>query len=63
MEFEGLQAIIVTEDSKNKVLPGGTPVFIAENEREQQQLATVFSRVLKAMAHDLENGVLIIVKH
>lgn len=56
-------ALVVTEDSKKKVLPGGTPVFIASNAEEQQKLAHNLSRVLGAMAHDLENEIIFIVKH
>jgi len=53
---------IVTLD-KDKVLAGGAPVFLAKDEDEQQQLSLYLSRILKGMAHDLENGVMIIVKH
>ncbi|MGB9661084.1 MAG: capping complex subunit for YIEGIA [Moorellaceae bacterium] len=56
-------AVIVTRSAKEKVWGGGAPVFLAENEEEQQKLGFTFSRMLDAMAHDLENGVLVIVRH
>lgn len=63
MSNEELVAIIVTEESKQKVLPGGTPTFIASDLNEQQNLARIFSRILNAMAHDLGNEVIVIAKH
>lgn len=41
----------------------GVPVFHAQNEEEQAVMATTLSRVLEAVAHDMGNGTLIIVKH
>lgn len=41
----------------------GVPVFYAKDEDEQQRMATVLSRVMEAVAHDMGNGVFIIVKH
>ena len=63
MKEKGLQLIIATEESKSKILPGGAPVFLTSNEDEQQKLATALSRILRAGAHDLENGLMILVKH
>jgi len=45
------------------ILPGGVPIFIARNEEEQQRTAFLLEKILDGIAHDLENGVLIIVKH
>ncbi len=56
-------AIVVLAGARNKVKPGGAPIFIAENEEEQEKIALNLSRTLKAMAHDLENGVYILMKH
>lgn len=63
MKDTGLQLIIATEKSKTKILPGGTPVFLTEDENEQQKLATALGRILKAGVHDLENGLLVLIKH
>lgn len=50
----------VAADGKNV---SGIPVFYAEDEKERARIATILSRVLEAVAHDLGNGVLVIVKH
>ncbi|MDW7651621.1 MAG: hypothetical protein SCK29_08445 [Bacillota bacterium] len=42
---------------------GGVPVFYAKNEEEMANMALILSRVLEAVAHDMGNGVYIIVKH
>lgn len=55
-------AAVVTKDGVDRV-GGGLPVFIAETRQEQEHVAFLLSRILDAMAHDLENGTLIIVKH
>lgn len=52
---------IVTANS-NKVA-GGIPIFIAEKEEEVQPLAFKLEKILDAMAHDLENGTILLVKH
>ena len=38
-------------------------IAVAEDCIEQQRIALLLSRILKAMSHDLENGVMIIVQH
>lgn len=63
MKDKGLILIIATEESKLNVIPGGTPVFLTVDGNEQQKLATTLSRILDASVHDLENGLLIVVKH
>ncbi|KUK12687.1 MAG: Uncharacterized protein XD51_0382 [Moorella sp. 60_41] len=56
-------AVIALLEARDKVAGGGAPVFFVENEDERQKLGLTLSRALDAMAHDLENGVLIIVRH
>ncbi|WP_350342462.1 hypothetical protein PRVXT_001701 [Proteinivorax tanatarense] len=57
-------AIVVTEDSKDKVIQGGmAPIFIAKNKEEQQKISMYISRITMSVLHDLENGVLMLVKH
>ena len=55
-------AVVVTREKLNKV-QGMNSIFIAEDYIEQQRIALLLSRILKAMSHDLENGVMIIVQH
>ena len=39
------------------------PVFLADDEVEQQRTAMLLARIMRGMSHDLENGVMIIVRH
>ncbi len=55
-------AAVVSRENIDKV-HGMNSVFIAEDSLEQQRIAMLLSRILKAMVHDLENGVIIIVQH
>lgn len=55
-------AIVVTRQNSDKV-QGMNSIFIAETVEEQQRTALLLSRIMKAMAHDLENGVIILVQH
>lgn len=55
-------AAIVTRQHVDKV-QGMNSIFIVEDETELQRMALLLSRILKAMSHDLENGVTIIVQH
>jgi len=57
---EQILAVVTTIPEK---ISGGVPVFIANDDKEAQHMSLLLGRVLKAMAHDLENGVYIIVKH
>jgi hypothetical protein len=52
---------IITIDKE--LVGGGAPIFYARNLQEQAQVASTLGRILDAMAHDLKNGVLIVVKH
>ncbi|WP_366922350.1 hypothetical protein MFMK1_002802 [Metallumcola ferriviriculae] len=66
MEMELKQRIlvlIVLEEARDRVSPGEAPTFYVNNKKEQDSLALVMSRTLMAMAHDLENGVYMLVKH
>ncbi len=48
---------------KNQHLVAGIPVFYAETDEEMIKMATILSPVLERVAHDMENGVYIILKH
>lgn len=51
---------IVTDDPAKA---SGAPTFVAREEERRQYLATVLSRILQGQAHDLGEGILIVVKH
>lgn len=53
---------VITLDNE-RVLPGGVPTFVAKNEEDLQRTAFLLEKILDGIAHDLENGILIIVKH
>ncbi|MCR8642311.1 hypothetical protein NV379_06520 [Paenibacillus sp. N1-5-1-14] len=42
---------------------GGAPIFHVESEEEMQQTAFNLEKIMDAMAHDLKNGSMILVKH
>lgn len=63
MSREITQTILAVVTIKEDLVAGGAPIFYAKNEKEQKRLALYLSRILKAMAHDLENGIYILVKH
>ncbi|MDD3652795.1 MAG: hypothetical protein PHO01_01225 [Desulfotomaculaceae bacterium] len=42
---------------------GGTPIFFAQNEEEQERTALYLAKILDAMTHDLGNGIYVIVRH
>ncbi|MTI95671.1 MAG: hypothetical protein FH749_09295 [Firmicutes bacterium] len=61
---KAILATVVLESSKDKVAsPGLGPVFVAENKEEQQKISMYLSRIMEAVAHDLENDVMVVVKH
>lgn len=39
------------------------PVFYAKDQEEKELITTALSRILEAVAHELGNGVYILVKH
>ena len=55
-------AVVVTRRHADKV-QGMNSIFIVEDEAELERTALLLSRILKAMAHDLENGVTILMQH
>ena len=57
------QIIAIITLDKEKVYAGSAPIFVAEDEEEQQRIAMYITRITFGMVHDLGNGVLIIVKH
>ena len=55
-------AAVTTDEYADKV-QGSVAVFIADNEAEQQRTAMLLARIMRGMSHDLENGVMIVVRH
>jgi len=55
-------AVVVTRENQNKV-QGMVCTLVVEDAAEQARTALLLSRILKAMSHDLENGVTILVQH
>lgn len=57
-------ASVVLPEAKDLVISGGTgPIFVARDREEQQRIAMYMSRITEGVIHDLENGILIIVRH
>jgi len=55
-----IEAVVSTQ--KNNV-DGGAPIFIVPNEQQLQEMAFLLEKILDASAHDLKNGVFILVDH
>lgn len=60
---EGIVAVVTLKENAHKVEGGRASVFYAENEEELEYLTMLLSRITTAMAHNLGNGVYILVKH
>lgn len=54
-----LLALITTDP--NLVSGGKAPIFLAKDEKEQQELALWITRITNASAHRLPNGVMMLV--
>lgn len=59
-EGEVILAAVTIDKEK---IQGDVPIFYADSEEEREKTANMLSRILKAMVHDLENGVYILVRH
>lgn len=55
-----VMAVVVTNPEQ---IAGGAPIFITKNAEEQQQVAFTLEKILDSTAHDLKNGVIILVDH
>jgi len=49
--------------NKEKVDGGGAPIFIENTKEDVQKTAFLLEKILDGIAHDLQNGTLIIVRH
>ncbi len=63
MNDESILALVVLEEVRDNVSSGKAPAFYVTTKKEQERVALLVSRIIKAMVHDLENGVYILVKH
>jgi hypothetical protein len=61
-ETKNVILAVITQNPQ-LVIGGGAPTFIAATQEEQEKIAFNLSRILDAMVHDLENGVMLIVGH
>lgn len=52
---------VVTVDKE--LTSGGAPIFIVEGKEQQQEVGFSLEKILDATAHQLPNGVVILVKH
>ncbi|KAJ51014.1 hypothetical protein BD780_002560 [Clostridium tetanomorphum] len=57
-ETRSILAIVIID--KNLILDGGVPTFIAENEKEQEKIASELGKVLGGNIYGLSNGIIII---
>lgn len=55
--------LAIVTNSREKIIASGTPVFITGSDDEMQRTAFLLEKILDGIAHDLENGTLIIVRH
>ena len=53
-------AVITTDRER---VGGGAPIFVAHHQEEVQQIAFSLEKIMDATAHDLKNGIMIIVQH
>lgn len=53
-------AVVTTEPTK---VDGGAPIFYTSTPEEMTQVALLIAKVLGAAVHDLQNGVLVVVRH
>lgn len=59
--MDKLTEIVAVVATHNQVDGGQAPTFIVKNEEEQQQLAFTLEKIMNAAAHNLKNGVFILV--
>ncbi|MEX2355420.1 MAG: hypothetical protein WD535_00155 [Thermaerobacterales bacterium] len=62
-DYDTKQIVAIVCLHPDRVLPGGVPVLIAQDRKEQQEVAWVIGRIMDAMTHDLGNGCLLVVRH
>lgn len=63
MDTSITNAILAVVSMHSDKVGGGAPIFYVETEEELQNTAFLLEKILDAMAHDLKNGTMILVKH
>jgi len=58
----GIVACVVLQEKKENI-SGEIPTFLVQDKSEQERVCMLLAKILKAMIHDLENGIYLIVKH
>jgi hypothetical protein len=56
------QIVAVVTTDRQKV-GGGAPIFIVSDEEERQKVSFTLEKILDCMAHDLNDGTMILVRH
>ena len=59
--MELIAVVVLGQDVEH--VRGSVPIFVAADEAELARVTLYLSKIFKAMVHDLENGVYLIVKH
>ncbi|KIL41530.1 hypothetical protein SD70_06575 [Gordoniibacillus kamchatkensis] len=52
---------VITVDKEQ--IAGGAPIFIVRSREEQEQVAFALEKIMNANAHDLKNGLMVIIDH
>ena len=55
--------LAIVTHKPDKVANSGVPTFICDSEEERDKVAFNLSKLTDSVIHDLENGVLVAVKH
>mgnify|MGYP006980732638 FL=1 len=58
-----LATVVLAEASQLVASGGAGPVYVARDAQEQQRIVKYLSKITEGVVHDLENGVMIIVRH
>lgn len=61
-DTKGEELVAVVTINKEAV-GGDIPIFFASNPEDQARVANTLSRILKAMVHDVGDGVFVLVRH
>ncbi|MEB3752377.1 MULTISPECIES: hypothetical protein [Geobacillus] len=61
MTHEKMILAIVT--TKGETVAGGAPIFLCQTNEEMERIAANLEAILDGIAHELSEGLLIIVKH
>ncbi|MDT3700078.1 MAG: hypothetical protein RO469_11700 [Thermincola sp.] len=59
----GNEVLVAVVTINKEAIGGDIPIFFATNPEDQARVANSLSRILKAMVHDVGDGVFILVRH